>query len=249
MLVGSVLIAWILYEFTIISDLMLLQPILITVGALMVATPLLPSMRGHFKTNDMRSQIGKERRARATRAIGLLAIVSSALYFVSDVIEVAAGGFSTGQLWLTLIAEATAPIFVIGLWLAQRPRIGWLGAASAIAYAYSFMFFTATVVYALVHETRDFEQLSTALDPAMTIHGVVMVIAGLGFGYAVARAGVLPRWTGVSLAIGVILISVSMGLADAVGLVGIGLRDLAFAGMGAALLRLSSQAGEVPDHL
>jgi hypothetical protein len=71
----------------------------------------------------------------------------------------------------------------------------------------------------------------------MTIHGVVMVIAGVGFGYAVSRTGVLPRWTGVALAVGVLLVPLSMNLADAVGLVGVGLRDLAFAGMGAALLR------------
>ena len=40
MLIGAVLIAWILYEFTIFSARMLLQPILIGVGALMVVIPL-----------------------------------------------------------------------------------------------------------------------------------------------------------------------------------------------------------------
>jgi hypothetical protein len=72
--------------------------------------------------------------------IGLLALASSVLYFCSDVIEVLQGRFSTGQLWLTFVAEATLPIFVIGLWLVQRPRIGRLGGLSAIAYAYSFVF-------------------------------------------------------------------------------------------------------------
>lgn len=186
---------------------------------------------------DARPQPSNGRRTRGTQMIGLLAVGSSALYFASDVIEVAGGGFSTGQLWLTLVAEATLPIFVIGLWLVQRPRIGRLGAVSAIAYAYSFVFFTGTVVYALAHGTRTFEQLGAALDPAMTIHGAVMVIAGVGFGYAVGRAGVLPRWTGVALAIGVVLIPLSMGLPEAFGLVGVGMRDLALAGMGAALLK------------
>jgi hypothetical protein len=40
LLIGAVLIAWILYEFTIFSARMLLQPILIGVGALMVVIPL-----------------------------------------------------------------------------------------------------------------------------------------------------------------------------------------------------------------
>jgi hypothetical protein len=171
------------------------------------------------------------------RAIGLLALATSVLYFISDLIEVMQGRFSTGQLWLTLVAEAAVPVFVIGLWLVQRPRIGRLGAVSAVAYAYSFVFFTATVVYALIEGTRDFEHLDAALSPAMTIHGAVMVLAGVGFGYAVSRAGILPRWTGMALMVGVVLTPLSMGLADALGLVGVGIRDLAFAGMGAALVR------------
>jgi hypothetical protein len=187
---------------------------------------------------DARSRRANEwRHVRVVEVIGLLAVASSVLYFVSDVIEVVQGGFSTGQLWLTLVAEATVPIFVIGLWLVQRPRIGRIGTVSAIAYAYSFVFFTGTVVYALVDGTREFEQLGAALSPWMTIHGAVMLIAGVGLGYAVSRAGVFPRWTGMALAAGVVLIPLSMGAADAVGLVGVGIRDLAFAGMGAALLR------------
>jgi hypothetical protein len=178
-------------------------------------------------------------RVRAIGVIGILALASSLLYFVSDLIEVMQGGFSTGQLWLTLVTEATVPIFVIGLWLVQGARIGRLGTVSAIAYAYSFVFFTGTVVYALVNGTRDFAQLGAALSPWMTIHGAVMVIAGVGFGFAVGRAGILPRWTGMALALGVLLVPVLIGFADTVGLVGVGIRDLAFAGMGAALLRRS----------
>jgi hypothetical protein len=43
--VGSVLMIWIVYEFTVLPERMVLQPILLAVGALMVAIPLLPSMR------------------------------------------------------------------------------------------------------------------------------------------------------------------------------------------------------------
>lgn len=48
MALGAVLIAWILYEFAIFPDRIALQPILIGVGALMVAIPLLPSMRRFY---------------------------------------------------------------------------------------------------------------------------------------------------------------------------------------------------------
>ena len=83
-------------------------------------------LAGHHRD----SQLGGTSRgpdARGVEVIGLLAVASSVLYFGSDVIEVLQGGFSTGQLWLTLVAEATLPVLVIGLWRVQRPRIGRLG--------------------------------------------------------------------------------------------------------------------------
>lgn len=49
------------------------------------------------------------------KAIGLAAVVFSALYFVSDLIEAQQGGFSDFQLWLTLVAEAAVPVFIVGL--------------------------------------------------------------------------------------------------------------------------------------
>jgi hypothetical protein len=45
------------------------------------------------------------------------------------------------------------PLFVIGLYAVQRPRIGRLGLFGAMAYAYSYVFFTSTVVYALIAGT------------------------------------------------------------------------------------------------
>ena len=173
----------------------------------------------------------------AARRIGLAALVFSALYFLSDVVEAIQGGFSDGQLWLTLVAEAAIPVFVIGLYLVQRPAIGRLGLVSAAAYAYAYVFFTGTVVYALVEGTADYDALGDDLGAAMTIHGAIMLLAGLGFGYAVIRARVLPAWTGAALMVGVVLVALTQGTAEGVQLIAAGIRDLGFAGMGAALLR------------
>jgi hypothetical protein len=148
--------------------------------------------------------------------VGLTALAFSALYLVSDIIEALQGGFSGGQLGLTLIAEAAIPVFVIGLYLVQRPQIGRLGQLSAAAYAYSYVFFTGTVVYALADGTSDYTALSHDLQPWMTIHGAVMVLAGLGFGVAVIRAKVLPRWTAVALMAGVVLVGTPPGRAPGV---------------------------------
>jgi hypothetical protein len=172
-----------------------------------------------------------------TRLVGLTALAFSALYLLSDVIEASQGGFSDGQLWLTLVAEAAIPVFVLGLYVVQRPQIGRLGQLSAVAYAYSFVFFTGTVVYALVHETSNYNDLARELQPWMTLHGAIMVLAGLAFGVAVIRAGVLPRWTAVALMAGVLLVALSQSLPEGPQVLAAGIRDLAFAGMGVALLR------------
>jgi hypothetical protein len=185
----------------------------------------------------------------SARLLGLTAVALSALYLVSDVIEGIQGGFSDGQLGLTLVAEAAIPIFVIGVYRAQRPQISRLGQVSAIAYAYSFVFFTGTVVYALIQRTDNYNALGDDLSPWMTVHGVVMVFAGLGFGYAVVAARVLPRWTGVALGSGVVLVAVSQGAPEGVQLLAAGIRDLAFAGMGMALLRSDQSTTRPPRFI
>jgi len=172
-----------------------------------------------------------------TMAVGILALGSSALYFLSDVIEVIQGGFSAGQLWLTFAAEAAIPIFVVGIANVYQQRLGRLGKVSAWSYAYAYVVFTGTVVYALVNHIKDYQTLSGHLGAVMITHGAVMVLAGLGFGYAVFRTRPLPAWTGLSLMVGVGLVAVAQGLPDGAQLAAAGVRDFAFAGMGAALLR------------
>lgn len=47
---GAALVIWILYEFVVLPDQMLLQPILIGVGLLMVGLALMPSLRRFYAT-------------------------------------------------------------------------------------------------------------------------------------------------------------------------------------------------------
>jgi hypothetical protein len=179
-------------------------------------------------------------RSQAGRQIGAAALAFSVLYFLSDVIEALQGGeFSDPQLWLTLVAEAAIPFFVLGLYLVQREAVGRLGQLSAWGYAIAYVFFTYTVVYALVEGVPDYDSLSDDLGLPMTLAGALMLVSGLGFGWAVARAKVLPAWTGIALGAGVILVVASQGAPEGLQLVAAGVRDLAFAGMGAALLASS----------
>lgn len=178
--------------------------------------------------------------------LGTSAMVFSALYLASDVWETIRGGFTVGQLWLTLFAEAAVPAIVLGMYAVQRPRIGRLGRLSALGYAYVYAFYTFSVGYALGNQTQTYDELTQALSPWWLLHGALFLLAGLGFGYAIYRAGVLPRWTGVALAVGVALVSASQGLPDSVQLLAVGMRDTAFAGMGWAVLGRPTSIGARP---
>lgn len=118
--------------------------------------------------------------------------VFSLLYFASDVFELVQGGFSPGQLWVTLIAEAAVPLFVVGLAVVQRPALGRLGLISAWAYAESYVAFTGTVAYALVEHTPNYNTLSDDLGPSLLVPGAVMVLAGLGFSLASGAPSCYP---------------------------------------------------------
>jgi hypothetical protein len=126
---------------------------------------------------------------------------------------------------------------VLGLYAVQRPRIGQLGLVAALAYAYTFVFFTSTVVYALIDRTSDWNSLASKLGAWVTVHSALMVVAGIAFGVAVVRARVLPRWTGDALILGMILMTIATALPEVTQTAAAGVRDLAFAGMGVALVR------------
>jgi hypothetical protein len=168
---------------------------------------------------------------------GWAAIGFSALYLISDLVELAQDGFSPGQLAITYAAEAAIPFLLLGLYALQRPAIGRLGLVSAAAYAYTFVFFTGTVLYALVADVPNWDALVNSMPGWINVHSVLMIVAGTGFGVAVVRARVLPRWTGLALIAGMVLIAVAAVLPAAAGTAAAAVRDLAFLGMGAAVLR------------
>jgi hypothetical protein len=72
-----------------------------------------------------------------------------------------------------------------------------------------------------------------------------MILSGLAIGLAVVRARVLPRWTGFALMAGMVLIAASSGLPEVARTASAGIRDVAFAGMGASLLITAHRGAEV----
>jgi hypothetical protein len=169
--------------------------------------------------------------------VGVIAIGFSVLYLASDILELGQGHLSAVRLTITYTGEAAIPLFVLGLYAGQRPRIGRLGLFGAAAYAYSYVFFTSTVVYALVAHTPDYQTVTKAFGSWMVIHGLVMVIGGVAFGIAVVRARVFPRWTGVCLVVGVVLVAAASGLSTVPRTVAEAVSAAAFVGMGSALIK------------
>ena len=170
-------------------------------------------------------------------SVGLSAIGFSLVYLTSDILEVGQGHFSPFRLALTYAAEAAIPLFVLGLYALQRPHIGRLGLFGAAAYAYSYVFFTSTVVYALVAHTHDYQGVTKTFGAWMVVHGLIMLIGGVAFGIAVVRARTFPRWTGVCLAIGVVLVAAASGQGTIARTIAEAVPAAAFIGMGWALLR------------
>jgi hypothetical protein len=168
---------------------------------------------------------------------GLAAIVFPLVYFASELVEVAQGNFSTARLALAYLGEAGIAFAVLGLYAVQRPRIGRLGLYGALAYAYAFVFFASTVVYALAAGSRNWTAVTGVFGGWLTLHGAIMVAGGLAFGVAVIKTAVLPRWTAVCLMTGVVLVAAAAGMSTAVRAGAAALPQAAFIGMGVMVLR------------
>ena len=171
--------------------------------------------------------------------VGLTIIIASTLHILSDLLEVFSGGFSAEQLWINYVAFLPIPFMMVGLYAVQRPRSGWMSLTGALAYGTSFIFFAGTTLYALVAKTADYSTLLEELGSIYTFYGGLMVAGGILFGIAVIEAKVLPRWTGWLLILGVSLNLLFRLLAfpDLSQIVGSIMRNIAFIGMGIAIIR------------
>jgi hypothetical protein len=169
--------------------------------------------------------------------IALVAIVAPALHLLSDVMEWFAG-FSPAQLWINYAAFVLMPFMIIGLYAAQRPKIGWLGLTGAVLYGISFIYFTHTTLYAIEGSVADYQTLWNKLGVVYTVHGGLMVAGGLLFGFASLKAKILWRGAVVLFLVGIIInfILGLLPLPDILQTIGSALRNFGLMGMGAGLI-------------
>lgn len=180
------------------------------------------------------------------KLVGIATLIAAVLYLASDALEVGLGGFSQGQLYLTYAAFAIIPFSLMGLHAMQAHRASWLSLFGSVAYGLAFIFYASTVIYALVNQTADYSTLVDELGILYPLHGVLLILGGLLFGWSVMRAKVLPSWTGLTLMVGVVvnLVMNASPLPEISQVLGSTLRNIAFIGMGWALLRQTNATAD-----
>lgn len=184
--------------------------------------------------------------AATARVLGWCAILAPALHSFTDVLETLQG-FSAFQLWLNYVAFLPIPALMLGLYAAQRPRIGHLGLIGALLYGFAFVYFAHTTLVAISGKVPDYALLWAELGRLYTIHGGLMVAGGAIYAWASLQARVLPTWTAylflAGLGLNTVLALVSAP--EALQPLGTLLRNAGLAGMGWWVLR-SGGDGRVP---
>ncbi|MBX7174032.1 MAG: hypothetical protein K1X72_23880 [Pyrinomonadaceae bacterium] len=105
------------------------------------------------------------------RIIAVTAIIAPTLHLISDAMEWGSGGFSRIQLLINYAGFLPMPFMMIGLYAAQRPKIGWIGLIGAILYGIAFIYFAHTTLLALEESLPNYEILWQKLGAVYTFHG------------------------------------------------------------------------------
>lgn len=171
--------------------------------------------------------------------IAVTAVVAPGLHLASDLLEWSHDGFSRTQLLINYLGFLPMPFLIIGLYAAQRPKIGLAGLAGALLYGVSFIYFAHTTLKALEESTPNYETLWRELGGVYTFHGGLMVGGGLLFGFAALKARVLWK-PGVILFIAGILFNLCLGLfplPDILQILGSTIRNTGLIAIGFGLLQ------------
>lgn len=179
---------------------------------------------------------------RLKKFIALLVIVAPITHTITDIWELYISGYSTTLLLVNYIAFIVLPFAIMGLFAVQRPHIKMLGLVGAFLYAYSFIYFSHTALYALEEQIPNYEILWQELGLVYTFHGGVMVVGGLLFGFVTYKLNILPRWASICFLIGVSsnLLFALIEVREISQIFGSALRNIGLAGMGYSIFYSSN---------
>ena len=136
------------------------------------------------------------------RLSGLAAILAGGIWILTEIMEIASGGFSPVQLSLTLIAFVILPFGVLGFHAALASKGGWMSLIGAVCFASAFILWSGVTLLDMVLKTNtemdiirggDIEKIIFWIGSVLTVVGFIV------FSIAALRADVFPRWTGIIL--------------------------------------------------
>lgn len=160
----------------------------------------------------MTHAVEKQRAATTAAVVGFAAVIGPGLHLLSDVMEWSSGGFSRSQLLVNYVAFVPMPFLLLGLYSLQVPRIARTGLVGALCYGLAFVYFMHSTLVALEQSVPDYETLWARLGWHYTLHGALMIVGGLLFGFSALRARVLPR-SGLILFVVGLSVNLGVGLA------------------------------------
>jgi hypothetical protein len=129
-------------------------------------------------------------------AVGITAVLAPFFHSVTDAMEWYQHGlFSVSQLWLNYVAFVPMSWLLLGIYAVHDPRPALAGLIGALLYGAAFTYFAHTTLYALSEHVPDYETLWQHLGSLYTVHGGLMVVGGLLFGWSILDAGWLPKWS------------------------------------------------------
>ncbi|HLA99581.1 MAG TPA: hypothetical protein VJL34_14115 [Anaerolineales bacterium] len=124
--------------------------------------------------------------------------------------------------YVTAVASLFLVFGLIGLYAHHAARVGWLGLiAFVLTLAASAMLISAEVFAGALAPTLASSPATQSLvdpqqaGPFVVVIGLIAVLATVGnvlLGIAIIRAGVLPRWAGLLIIIGFVLLASGIGL-------------------------------------
>ncbi|MGL6260889.1 hypothetical protein [Vibrio sp. WXL210] len=178
--------------------------------------------------------------------IGVSTIVAPSVHILTDAAEWYHGRFSVFWLWLNYIAFVAMPFVVIGLYAIQRSKIQSFGLIGALLYGIAFVYFAHTSLYAITENVLDYQALLQQLGSLYTVHGLLMVVGGIGFGIATYKVQIFPVWTSILFIIGIAanLLVAIIGAPEILQTIGSTVRNLGLIGMGIYLIRNSFELAE-----
>lgn len=170
--------------------------------------------------------------------VGTAAIAAPAIHVATDLMEWQQGGFSDLQLWLNYAAFLPMPWLLLGIYAVHEPRPHAAAPAGALLYGAAFTYFAFTTLLALADGIPDYATLWQRTGFAYTVHGALMVVGGLSFGFAVLAARQLPRAAVLLFIAGLVanLAFAFVPVPETAQMIGSTVRNLGLIGIGHALL-------------